>query len=331
MDGLKQNADNASQQQQSASEQLQQGKNKKASQSQQNASQEMQKMMDKISSMQAQMSGTGSAEDLDNLRDILENLVQLSFDQEDLMDELKETSATDPRYVELTQKQKNLADDSKMIEDSLFALSKRVIQIQSTVNKEISSINMNMDKALSNLAERETSQALSRQQYIMTSVNNLALLLDDVVQQMMQQMAQQKPGMGSCKKPGGNGKPKPGAASMKQLQQQLQQQLEQMQKAMQQGKKPGNMPGNLPGNQQMSEQLAKMAAQQAYIREQMRKLSEQMKGDGGGKGLDGLNKMLEENQKDMVNNNITPETIERQHKIITRLLEAEKAERKERI
>jgi hypothetical protein len=47
--------------------------------------------------------------------------------------------------------------------------------------------------------------AADKQQHAMTSLNNLALLLDEALQQMMQQQASGMPGNGSCKKPGGNG------------------------------------------------------------------------------------------------------------------------------
>ena len=64
--------------------------------------------------------------------------------------------------------------------------------------------------------------ANSRQQLSMTSINNLALLLDEAVQNMQMQMQQQQ-GKGECKKPGG-GKPK--AGNMKKMQEQLNKQME---------------------------------------------------------------------------------------------------------
>jgi len=42
------------------------------------------------------------------------------------------------------------------------------------------------------MAERLKPMATSKQQYVMTSINNLALLFDEALQQMQQQ-AQQKP------------------------------------------------------------------------------------------------------------------------------------------
>ncbi len=64
-----------------------------------------------------------------------------------------------------------------MIEDSLFALSKRVAQIEKKVNQEISAINLNMDESLEDLENRVVPQARSRQQFAMTSINNLTVML----------------------------------------------------------------------------------------------------------------------------------------------------------
>jgi uncharacterized protein with von Willebrand factor type A (vWA) domain len=50
-------------------------------------------------------------------------------------------------------------------------------------------------------------------------------------------------------------------------------------------------------------------------------------GSGAGNGLNKLAEQMERQEKDIVNKNITPETLRRQQDIMTRLLEAEKAER----
>ena len=309
-----------------SSEQLSKGKNKKASESQKNAADKMNEMAQKMAAMQQQAQNQG--EDMDALRQLLDNLLHLSFEQEDLMEKFKSVSQRDPDYVKMTQQQQKIKDDAKMIEDSLFALSKRVVQLESTINKEMGLINNNLSKTLAYMQERQTPMAVARQQYVMTSVNNLALLFDESLQQMQQQ-AQQKAGEGSCNKPGGNGKPKPGMGAIKKMQQQLSEQIKAMEKAMKEGKKPGGKkPGQesgtgMPGGKGMSESLAKMAAQQAKIRSELNKL----KGKNGGQGLNGISKMMEENETDIVNKRITQETINRQKEILTRLLESEKAER----
>jgi hypothetical protein len=225
------------------------------------------------------------------------------------------------------QKQKKLQDDSKMVEDSLFALSKRVVQIEPIVNEEISNINKNIAKAIEEIGERVTVGATTRQQYAMTSYNNLALLLDEALQQMQMQMANQMPGEGNCEKPGGKGA-KPSSGKMSKMQEAMGKKLEELQKGMQKGQKPGDRKPGM-GGQGMSEEIAKMAAEQAAIRREIEKMAQELneRGKGEGKGLQEAAEKMEEIEKDLVNQEITRETIKRQEDILTRLLESEKAER----
>jgi hypothetical protein len=174
-------------------------------------------------------------------------------------------------------------------------------------------------------------------QYSMTSINNLALLLNESLEKMQmeaqEQMKKKGGGGGSCKKPGkssGQGQPK--FSNMKQMQEQLNKQIAEMKKMMEQGKmnggkKPGEKPGNgmgLGNSPGMSEQLAKMAAEQEAIR---RALQEALQKTGGNNPGGDLQKLMEETENDLVNKSISQETIKRQEQILTRLLEHEKAER----
>lgn len=332
MDNTEKQEQDVKNEMQNSSEQLSKNNKKKAGQSQKNAAQKMQELKEQMQQMQSSMQMESSEEDMNKLRDILENLVKLSFDQEKLMTDLTATKTNNPQYVKLAQQQKKLQDDSKMIEDSILALSKRVPEIKSMVNREISAINMNMGKAIEAMAERQTSEAAGRQQMAMTSVNNLALLLNEALQQMQAQMRQQQSqmqGNGSCNKPGGSGK-KPSAANMRQMQEQLNKQIESLKKQMEQGQKDGKNKGQQgKGGMGMSEELAKLAAQQEAIRREMQKMMEEMKKEGNtpGGNLKELQNKMEETETDLVNKMITQETIRRQQEILTRLLEHEKAER----
>ncbi len=351
---------------QKSSEQLNKNNKKDAAKSEKEAADKMQEMQEQMQKSMDDMQKEEQEEDMQALRQILENLLNLSFAQEDLMNQLGKLRTDNPQYLKIPQVQKKLQDDSKIIEDSLLALSKRVPALSATVNREISAINMNMGKAVSELAERMQSNAQMRMQYSMTSINNLALLLNESLEQM-QQMAKEnkKPGKGSCKKPGKGSKPsskpgdksgKPSMQSMKEMQQKLNQQLEELKKQLEKGSKPGGeKPGEKPGGkkpggqggmgsqgkngqgqqgmmpgqqgQGMSEQLAKMAAQQEALRRQMQQMMDKIKKDGGSNPGGNIADMMEQTEKDIVNKAITQETMKRQQDIITKLLESEKAER----
>ena len=110
----------------------------------------------------------------------------------------------------------------------------------------------------------------------------------------------------------------------------LKKQLEQMKKGPNPGgKQPGDKPGQ--GNQGMpglgNKEIAKMAAQQTAIRQRLEQLRNEMNKDGQGKGnqLNPLIKELEEQEKQLINKQFSPEMIRRQQDILTRLLESEKA------
>lgn len=229
-----------------------------------------------------------------------------------------------PEYVKLGQRQRKLKDDVKIIEDSLFALSKRVMQIQNLVNTEVGKIDDNIGKSIDQMEDRMVPQARSSQQFVMTSANNLALLLNESLEQMQQQQQQsqqQKQG-GQCKKPG-KGKPGPNAQKLKMMQQQLSQQLKDMKGKMENGKKSGQ------SQKGMSEELARMAAQQEAIRNELNQLNQQENKDGKNSmgNLGQVAEKMEQNERDIVNKKITEETLKRQQEIVTRLLEAENAQR----
>ncbi|MDX2001518.1 MAG: DUF4175 family protein [Chitinophagales bacterium] len=300
---------------------LLQNKNKKASESQKGAAKDMQEMAQLLQEMQNEMQMDQMELDLKTIRQLLENLVQLSFDQEQLMDRLRNTNINGPEYVKLMQEQKNIRDDAEMVEDSLYALAKRVVQIESFVTNEIKEIKKHIGKGIKSMEDRNKSQASVSQQYVMTGFNNLALMLSEAMDQMQQQMQQQMQGTGACQKPGNNKKP---GMSMSQMQKQLNEQLQKMME----GQKPGQKPGDKAGqNGSMSKELAQAAAKQKAIRDALKKLNDAENKDGKG-SLGDLNKLMEEMDKtetDLVNKKLTSEMIKRQQEILTRLLETEDA------
>ncbi|MFY8137029.1 MAG: DUF4175 family protein [Flavobacteriales bacterium] len=310
--------------QKDSKEQLEKNKKSGASKSQKSAADKMKQMAAQMDMANKGGEQEKQEEDMEALRALLENIITLSFDQEAVMSSFKTIDMRDPNYNKLGQIQRKLKDDARMVEDSLFALSKRVPEISAAVNREINQVNDNMDLALSNIPDRKTPEVTTAQQYVMTSFNNLALMLDEALKQMQQKNSQSKPGQGNCEKPGGNGKkPKPSAGDIKKMQESLSKQLEEM-------KKKGQNKGDNKGGQgMMSKQLAEMAAKQAALRKMMEEKGAELNEDGSGNGneMKQIAKEMEQLQKDIVNDKIDENTIRRQQDIMIRLLKAEEAER----
>jgi len=306
---------------QQGKENLEQGKENKASENQKNSSQKMEELSESMQSMMNQNMQESAQEDMDDMRQLLENLLQFSFDQEELMSNFNIISSRDTRFREIVSQQTKIEGHFQMIDDSLTALGARVPQVGGLIRKEQKSIRKNLSDVLDDITENRIHKVRTGQQLVMTHTNNLALLLAEALDQMQQQMNSMPNSEGQCKKPG-QGKPKMG--EMRKRQQSMKQQLQQMLEMMKDGKKPGGQKGQ---QQQMSKQIAKMLAEQE-IMQQM--LSEMMSGQtispDAAKMLREINQMMEENKNDLINRNITPNMLKRQEQIVTRMLEAEKSE-----
>lgn len=317
------------QDQQNSSQELSKNNSGKASKSQHSASQGMKKMSDELSKMSMDMDAQSDEADEATLRKILNDLVTLSFAQENLMNTVTSSGPNNMQYAYIAHKQKELQDNATTIGDSLYALSKKNMKVEGIVNQEMDKIHHNMAQAVDQMEKRQAPQAASRQQYAMTSVNNLALMLSEVLSQMETQSKNHSPGSGSCNKPGGKGS-KPSMSQLKKMQEQLSKQLDGMKAAMKKGQKPGQQMGNKPGSQNggnnQSEQLAKMAAEQQYIREQMQQAENEMDENKQGSGtLGNIAQEMSKNEEDIINQQITDATLQRQQQIIQHLLEYEKA------
>jgi hypothetical protein len=327
------NLKNTDQQQQSISDKLQQSKEqlnknqrKNASGTQKDAADEMEKLADELEQMQAENEMQNQEEDINSLRDILENLIKSSFAQEDLIMRIYKVPVMDPQYVALMEKQRKIADDMKMIEDSLLALAKRQAAVKPFISRETALINEYLKKTLSSMHDRNSSLAANYGQHVMTSSNNLALMLAESLKQMMEQMQQMQSKnckSGNCNKPGK--KPGQSAKSMRQLQEQMNKKMQELKEEMG-GKKPGKQ--GKSGQQSISEQLARLAAEQEALRKMLQEYGEQLKSEGvGDQGqIAEMLKLMEQTETDLVNKMITEQTLLRQREILTRLLESEKAE-----
>ena len=279
----------------------------------------MNELSKKLEEMQEEGEEKESEVNAKELREVLENLLSSSFDQEKTMQEVRSISTNDPGYVLQTQKQKDIQINLKMIEDSLYSLSKRVPQIESVVNKEIQTINLNVSKAIESLGERRTAEANRNQQFAMTSINNLALMLNEALEQLQQSKQNSKPG--------GKGKKKQSLSQLSKMQETLNKNMQKARDEMQkQGQQAPGQQGNSKGT--MSEKLASMAREQQMIRQAMQEINrlENKDGKAGLGNLDKLVKEMEQTETDLVNKIIKQETLSRQQEILSKLLEADKAE-----
>lgn len=300
--------DQAGEEMKKSEENLKSGENKKSSERQKKAIQKMKQMQSKLEQMQSSMEMEMDEANMELLRQVLHGVLKLSFDQEKNLKEFASVQLSDPAYLTLSQLQLKLQDDAKVLEDSLLALGKKDMALGSFVTREIGELNHHLDRAAENIRERRKPNASSEMQLSMTSMNNLALMLNDHFQQMMNMMS--KSGKGK-KKSKGEKKP-----SLSEMQQKLNEQIEQLKKGGKSGR-------------ELSEELAKMAAEQERIRKALQNLQEKLEQQNGQKPGGDIPSKMEQTEMDLVNKRITEQTIRRQKEILNRLLEAEKSAREQ--
>ncbi len=310
-------------------ESLESEENQKAAKAQKQAAQKMKKM---AGSMKGQMQAGESkemSEDIETIRQLLENLVTLSFEQEGLVSSINRTVVNTPRYVSLLQDQMKVQDDFQVVQDTLQSLAKRNPDIETFVLEKVTEIKHNLSGSLTQLEARKKPEANQSQRSTMKSLNDLALMLSESMEQMQQQMAGMMSGSQMCQNPG----KKPGGKSGKK------------------GSSPGPGDKISEGQEKMSEQLKKMmenqkgkakggkgngakdfaeaAARQAALRKALQDLGKEQQEQGQG-ASDELQKIIDEMNKqeiDLVNKRLDNEMLSRQQEILTRLLEAESAQK----
>ena len=298
----------------------QQSSQQQSQQKKQNAGQKMQQMANQMM-MQMQMEGMQQmAEDAHLLRILLENVVHASHEQEDLMTETGKIRTDDPALVEKIIRQKEVADNFNMVRDSLRSMAMRQPAVQNFVFDELHTIENQTENALKQMNDLKLGQATRHQQTAMMSMNNLALMLAESLENMENSMEAMGMPM-SCSMP----KPGQGQQSMKNMQQMQQQLSEQLKQMQQQMEKSGQQQPN-----SMSEQFARMAAEQEMLRQGMQQMLNEMK-ENGQIGDDGLNEIIKDMEKleeELVNKKINRQMIERSQRIESRMLESQKAQEK---
>ncbi|MTE27181.1 DUF4175 family protein [Winogradskyella ouciana] len=221
-----------------------QGKPQEAQEQQQKAKENQKKAAKKMKEMSEKMmqklgggggGGDQMSEDIDTLRQILENLLLYSFDQEELMNTFESIDINNNKYGKYIISQSNLREHFEHIDDSLFALSLRQPKISEKVNSQITEVYFNIDKALGQLTENRLYQGVSSQQYAITASNELASFLSDVLDNMEMSMMP-SPGSG-----GGGGQQLPDIIMS---QEELNKQMEEGVKKSEEGKEgEGEKPG----------------------------------------------------------------------------------------
>ncbi|WP_299259166.1 DUF4175 family protein [uncultured Aquimarina sp.] len=202
LDQDKNDEEDVKEEQQKASENLEKNEKSDAKKNQKNAAEKM-KQMSKGMQMEMQSGGgEQQQEDMEMLRQILDNLVDFSMEQEELMKGFKGINNDNPTYSTKLKKQSILRENFIHIDDSLYALALRTPTISDEVTGKLTDIEFNIDKSLERLAENQSIQGTANQQYAVTASNDLAYFLSMALDQMQNSMSASGKGKSGSKSKG---------------------------------------------------------------------------------------------------------------------------------
>ena len=155
--------------------------NNKAQKEQKKIAQKLRQMAKQMGDQIAAGSQQELLEDATALRQILDNLLLFSFEQENLMRWFSVNGQQNQEFSRRLIEQKSIRTHFEHIDDSLLVVSLRQPLLSSKITRGISEVYHNIDRALELLSEAQIYQATSRQQYALTSANSLADLVSNIL------------------------------------------------------------------------------------------------------------------------------------------------------
>ncbi len=236
IDQKKEDEEEVKKEQQDASKNLESEKKEDAKKNQKSAAQKMKQMGNNMR-MQMQMGGgEQQQEDMQMLRQVLDNLVDFSIEQESLMKDFKGINIDNPIYSTRLKRQSVLRENFIHIDDSLYALALRTPQITEDVTQKLTDIEFNIDKSLERLSENQVVQGSANQQYTVTGSNDLAYLLSRTLDNMQNSMSA-----------GGKGKSGSNEFQLPDIIKKQEELNDKMKEGAEKGKKPGDKKGQQKG------------------------------------------------------------------------------------
>lgn len=270
-------------------------------------------------------------EEIKSLKQLIDNLLQVSFGLERLSDRTSVAVPADPNYAAWQKELQRLQEGTRLIGDTLRAIGMRRPDIGAKTSQHVEDLLSYGMQAKAHLKERQGSNAGVQLQMAMKESNDLAVLFQEALNNAQQQLSNmKKDGTGSCSKPGSG---KPSASGMRKMQGQLAEQMKSL------GSRPGQQPGMQPG--ESSGQLGQSAkpgdrgstgnqAERASLLAQQERLRRELERSKGGTALGKeASELMKELERQLIKNAGTQQLNQTLKKLDIKLLELERAEKQE--
>lgn len=274
--------------------------------SQQQASSGISEMQEQLSELQEQLLNNQMQQTMSALRKAMQDLLQISQKQEALKNQSRTLDPNSQQFREMAQQQQNLQSDLNNVANALTELSEQSFVVTPEMGKQIGRAMAQMQQSMSGIEQRNGPLTSAQQNEAMASLNKAATQMQGAMQQMQQQ--------------GGQG----GGSLMQQLRGMAMQQQQINAQTQQIGEQQG-------GSQQQMQEMGRLARQQEAVRKSLEQLQKESQGSPEkNKVMGDLSKITEE-MKEVVEqlqqNNVDPNTVQQQERILSRLLQAQRSMR----
>lgn len=287
-----------------SSKQLRSGKTKQSLESQKKASAAMKQMSQKFSEMQEQMLSNAMNEAMTAMRKAMRDLLEISQQEEDLKNQSQTLNPNSQQFRENAEKQLNLQSDLSNVTNNLVELSQKSFVVTPEMGRAIGKAMGMMAQAMTGLEQRNGIAASQQQGEAMASLNKAAMLAQSSIDDL------QKGGEGSS----GGGSLLQQLRRMAGQQQSINIQTEQLSQ------------GQGMSQQQMQE-MGRLAKQQDAVRKSMEELNKEAQGSPERNRIMGDLQKIADEMKEVVENleqnNVNPNTIRQQQRILSRMLDAQ--------
>ncbi|WP_111707034.1 DUF4175 family protein [Lutibacter citreus] len=314
--------------------------NNNAKNNQKSAAKKMKEMADQFESSMASGDGESIDENIEDLRVIVENLIEFSFKQESLLNKFSYANNQDLDYAFNLKEQHVLKEYFEHIDDSIYMLSLRLVKMSESIQKEISDVHFNIDESILNFSDNKINNGVSNQHFTITSVNNLANQLSNLLESMMNAKMSMGKGKGDSqqfslpdiikkqgelskkledgiKKEGEKGKEKDGKDSK-----------EKGKKGDKGDGEKGNGKNSGSDNEEMNEELFEIYKEQAKLKELLNDLLGKDKGDSKKGNGDASNKM-EELEQLILEKGFSSDVVEKMKELNHELLKLDEAKKEQ--
>jgi hypothetical protein len=313
---------------QKSSDQLQKGEKSSSEDTQEDIMDDLNEMNDNMMDALSNMMESQSQNDqmMNKMKEVKKQLEEMSKKQQELRDKTDQLNKGDQNsFQQNSGDQKNLQQQLSGSIDDLMNMTKQGMQMSPEMGKELGNAYNKMDQAGQELDKQSKNPASQNQGEAKQSLDNAAKMLADMLGKMGMK------GKGDSQSPG--------QGKMSQLMQQLadligqQQGLNSKMGQMGQTGQDGKEGSNSKSEMERRAQMDRLRIEQESIRKSLEQLNEELKKEqerSGEKLLGDMNQVQKEMQeiiKDLSEYNVDDKTVEKQNRILSRMLDARLSQR----